>query len=101
MLCCSGSPPARGDECDDADVDDASDLNYPPSGNQDQKHRIPEKMLTWRAGTSDDVRHANKFDSGEIGLSKYDSGEIPHGYNPSFTHSQVGAQTCVDGANTT
>ncbi|KAM0849918.1 hypothetical protein ACQ4PT_053427 [Festuca glaucescens] len=84
-----GSPPARGDESEGVYVDDASGSNYPPSGNQDQKHKIPKKMLTWR---SDDVRHATKYDSGEIGLSKYDSGEIPHGYIPSFTHSQVSGE---------
>ncbi|KAE8777218.1 putative cellulose synthase A catalytic subunit 2 (UDP-forming) [Hordeum vulgare] len=84
-----GSPPARGDESED----DASDFNYPASGNQDHKHRAPEKMLTWRrnSGASDDIG-LTKFGSGEIGLHKYDSGEIPHGYIPRFSHSQASGE---------
>ncbi|KQK12573.1 hypothetical protein BRADI_1g04597v3 [Brachypodium distachyon] len=86
-------PPIRGDESEDVDADDASDLSYPVSGNQDRKHKIPERMLTWRmnSGTGDDVGRA-KYDSGEIGLPKYDSGEIPHVYIPSFTHSQISGE---------
>ncbi|VAI38649.1 unnamed protein product [Triticum turgidum subsp. durum] len=89
-----GSPPARGDESED----DASDFNYPASANQDQKNKVPEKMLTWRrnSGASDDIG-LTKFGSGEIGLHKYDSGEIPHGYIPRFSHSQVSGE--ISGAS--
>ncbi|KAK3148996.1 hypothetical protein QOZ80_3AG0211520 [Eleusine coracana subsp. coracana] len=87
-----GSPPIRGEESD-IDADDTSDYNYPASGNQDQKQKIAERMLTWRmnSGRSDDIGLA-KYDSGEIGHPKYDSGEIPRGYIPSLTHSQVSGE---------
>ena len=86
----SGSPAIRGEEGDD--TDDASDFNYPASGNDDQKQKIADRMRSWRmnAGGSGDVGRP-KYDSGEIGLSKYDSGEIPRGYIPSVTNSQVGS----------
>ncbi|TVU44479.1 hypothetical protein EJB05_03922, partial [Eragrostis curvula] len=87
-----GSPPVRGEESD-VDADDASDYNYPASGNQDQKQKIAERMLTWRvnSGRSDDIGPA-KYHSGEIGHPKYDSGEIPRGYIPSLTHSQISGE---------
>lgn len=90
LIFASGSPPILGDESDDVDADDASDVNYPTSGNQDHKHKIAERMLTWRmnSGRNDDIVHS-KYDSGEIGHPKYDSGEIPRIYIPSLTHSQV------------
>uniref|UniRef100_A0A0D9W0G3 Cellulose synthase n=1 Tax=Leersia perrieri TaxID=77586 RepID=A0A0D9W0G3_9ORYZ len=85
-----GSPPIHGDESED---DDASDVNYPTSGNQDNKHKIAERMLTWRmnSGRNDDIGHP-KYDSGEIGHPKYDSGEIPRVYIPSLTHSQISGE---------
>ncbi|XP_062212779.1 probable cellulose synthase A catalytic subunit 2 [UDP-forming] isoform X2 [Phragmites australis] len=88
-----GSPPVHGVEGEDVDADYASDYNYPASGNQDQKQKFAERMLTWRmnSGRSDDVGHA-KYDSGEIGHAKYDSGEIPRGYIPSLTHSQISGE---------
>uniref|UniRef100_I1PGJ6 Cellulose synthase n=2 Tax=Oryza TaxID=4527 RepID=I1PGJ6_ORYGL len=88
-----GSPPILGDESDDVDADDASDVNYPTSGNQDHKHKIAERMLTWRmnSGRNDDIVHS-KYDSGEIGHPKYDSGEIPRVYIPSLTHSQISGE---------
>ncbi|KAK3145727.1 hypothetical protein QOZ80_3BG0256610 [Eleusine coracana subsp. coracana] len=87
-----GSPPVRGEESD-IDADDTSDYNCPASGNQDQKQKIAERMLTWRmnSGRSDDIGLA-KYYSGEIGHPKYDSGEIPRGYIPSLTHSQVSGE---------
>ena len=90
----SGSPAIRGEEGDETDADDASDFNYPASGNEDQKQKIADRMRSWRmnAGGSGDVVRP-KYDSGEIGLTKYDSGEIPRGYIPSVTNSQVGATT--------
>ncbi|KAL6636719.1 hypothetical protein ACP70R_024291 [Stipagrostis hirtigluma subsp. patula] len=90
-----GSPPVRGDENEDVDADDdASDYNHPASGNQDQKQKMAERMLTWRmnSGGSDRGHYHAKYDSGEIGPTKYDSGEIPRGYIPSLTHSQVSGE---------
>lgn len=73
LILFSGSPPIHGEEGEDTDADDTSDFNY-PSGNQDQKQKISERMLTWRQG--------------QDGRPKYDSGEIPR-YAPSLTASQV------------
>lgn len=76
----SGSPPIHGEEGEDGDADDgASDFNYLP-GNQDQKQKIADRMLTWRM---------NSGQGEDIGRPKYDSGEIPRGYIPSLAHSQV------------
>ncbi|CAN6203385.1 unnamed protein product [Urochloa humidicola] len=88
-----GSPAIRGEEGDDTDADDASDFNYPASGNDDQKQKIADRMRSWRmnAGGSGDVGRP-KYDSGEIGLTKYDSGEIPRGYIPSVTNSQISGE---------
>ncbi|KAJ4760611.1 Cellulose synthase [Rhynchospora pubera] len=72
-----GSPPIHGEESEDTDADDTSDFNY-PSGNQDQKQKISERMLTWRQGQ-------------DMGRPKYDSGEIPR-YAPSLTASQVSGE---------
>uniref|UniRef100_J3LTZ3 Cellulose synthase n=1 Tax=Oryza brachyantha TaxID=4533 RepID=J3LTZ3_ORYBR len=85
-----GSPPI--DESEDVDADDASDVNY-PTGNQDHKHKIAERMLTWRmnSGRNDEIGHP-KYDSGEIGHPKYDSGEIPRVYIPPLTHSQISGE---------
>jgi len=87
-----GSPPVHGEENEDVDADDVSDYNYPASGNQDQKQKIAERMLTWRTNSRGSDVGLAKYDSGEIGHGKYDSGEIPRGYIPSLTHSQVGAR---------
>ncbi|KAG2534412.1 hypothetical protein PVAP13_9NG063509 [Panicum virgatum] len=83
-----GSPPVHGEENEDVDADDVSDYNYPASGNQDQKQKIAERMLTWRTNSRGSDVGLAKYDSGEIGHGKYDSGEIPRGYIPSLTHSQ-------------
>ncbi|KAJ3670215.1 hypothetical protein LUZ60_010539 [Juncus effusus] len=72
-----GSPAIHGEEGEDTDADDTSDFNY-PSGNQDQKQKIQERMLTWREGQN-------------MGRPKYDSGEIPR-YAPSLTTSQVSGE---------
>lgn len=72
-----GSPSVHGEEGEDTDADDTSDFNY-PSGNQDQKQKISERMLTWRQGQ-------------DMGRPKYDSGEIPR-YAPSLTTSQVSGE---------
>lgn len=93
FLCCSGSPPVHGEGNEDVDVDDVSDYNYPAPGNQDQKQKIAERMLTWRTNSRGSDIGLAKYDSGEIGHGKYDSGEIPRGYIPSLTHSQVGVET--------
>ena len=92
VLYCLGSPPVHGEENEDVDADDVSDYNYPASGNQDQKQKIAERMLTWRTNSRGSDVGLAKYDSGEIGHGKYDSGEIPRGYIPSLTHSQVGAR---------
>ncbi|KAJ6841154.1 putative cellulose synthase A catalytic subunit 8 [UDP-forming] [Iris pallida] len=74
-----GSPPIRGVEEGDADADDSSDFNY-PSGNQDQKQKIAERMLSWH----------NTYGQGDdAGPPKYDSGEIPRNHIPLLTHGQV------------
>ncbi|KAL5218261.1 hypothetical protein ABZP36_018945 [Zizania latifolia] len=88
-----GSPLIHGEELDDVDADDASDVNYPTSSNHDHKHKMAERMLTWRmnSGGNDDIVHS-KYDSGEIGHPKYDSGEIPRVYIPSLTHSQISGE---------
>ena len=59
------------------DADDVSDYNYQASGNQDQKQKIAERMLTWRTNSRGSDIDLAKYDSGEIGHGKYDSGEIP------------------------
>ncbi|KAJ1293082.1 hypothetical protein BS78_01G041000 [Paspalum vaginatum] len=87
-----GSPPVHGEENEDVDADDVSDYNYPASGNQDQKHKIAERMLTWRTNSRGSDVGLAKYDSGEIGDAKYDSGEIPRGYIPSLTHSQISGE---------
>ncbi|RLN39628.1 putative cellulose synthase A catalytic subunit 2 [Panicum miliaceum] len=87
-----GSPPVHGEENEDVDADDVSDYNYPASGNQDQKQKIAERMLTWRTNSRGSDVGLAKFDSGEIGHGKYDSGEIPRGYIPSLTHSQISGE---------
>jgi len=87
-----GSPPVHGEENEDADADDVSDYNYPASGNQDQKQKIAERMLTWRTNSRGSDVGLAKYDSGEIGHGKYDSGEIPRGYIPSLTHSQISGE---------
>ncbi|XP_042413291.1 probable cellulose synthase A catalytic subunit 8 [UDP-forming] [Zingiber officinale] len=71
-----GSPIVHGEEGDDADVDDVSNFNY-PTGKQDQKPKISERMLGW-----------HHEQGGEIGPPKYDSGEIPRNHIPLLTHSQ-------------
>nr|ACZ82298.1 cellulose synthase [Phyllostachys edulis] len=88
-----GSPLIRGEEGEDTDADDASDFNYPASGNDDQKQKIADRMRSWRmnAGGGGDVGRP-KYDSGEIGLTKYDSGEMPRGYIPSVTNSQISGE---------
>lgn len=73
-----GSPPVRGEEGDDGDADDVSDFNY-PTGNQDQKPKITERMLGW---------HMSHEQGEDIGPPKYDSGEIPRNHIPLLTHSQ-------------
>ena len=93
VFCCLGSPPVHGEENEDVDADDVSDYNYQASGNQDQKQKIAERMLTWRTNSRGSDIDLAKYDSGEIGHGKYDSGEIPRGYIPSLTHSQVGVET--------
>ena len=93
VFCCLGSPPVHGEENEDVDADDVSDYNYQASGNQDQKQKIAERMLTWRTNSRGSDIGLAKYDSGEIGHGKYDSGEIPRGYIPSLTHSQVGVET--------
>ncbi|KAG2534402.1 hypothetical protein PVAP13_9NG063509 [Panicum virgatum] len=87
-----GSPPVHGEENEDVDADDVSDYNYPASGNQDQKQKIAERMLTWRTNSRGSDVGLAKYDSGEIGHGKYDSGEIPRGYIPSLTHSQISGE---------
>ncbi|RCV40326.1 hypothetical protein SETIT_9G043900v2 [Setaria italica] len=87
-----GSPPVHGEENEDVDTDDVSDYNYPASGNQDQKQKIAERMLTWRTNSRGSDVGLAKYDSGEIGHGKYDSGEIPRGYIPSLTHSQISGE---------
>ncbi|CAN6314769.1 unnamed protein product [Urochloa humidicola] len=87
-----GSPPVHGEENEDIDADDVSDYNYPASGNQDQKQKIAERMLTWRTNSRGSDVGLAKYDSGEIGHGKYDSGEIPRGYIPSLTHSQISGE---------
>ncbi|KAL6893862.1 hypothetical protein ACP4OV_007960 [Aristida adscensionis] len=87
-----GSPPVHGEESEDVDADDASDYNHPASGSQDPKHKIAERMLTWRMNSGGSSHYHAKYDSGEIGHAKYDSGEIPRGYIPSLTHSQVSGE---------
>ncbi|KAF8708527.1 hypothetical protein HU200_029892 [Digitaria exilis] len=87
-----GSPPVHGEENEDVDADDVSDYNYPASGNQDQKQKIAERMLTWRTNSRGSDVGLAKYDSGEIGHAKYDSGEIPRGYIPSLTHSQISGE---------
>lgn len=51
-----------------------SDFNY--SGNQDQKQKIAERMLSWQMSRED------------VGPPKYDSGELPRNHIPLLTHSQ-------------
>ncbi|XP_066365518.1 probable cellulose synthase A catalytic subunit 2 [UDP-forming] [Miscanthus floridulus] len=87
-----GSPPVHGEENEDVDADDVSDYNYQASGNQDQKQKIAERMLTWRTNSRSSDIDLVKYDSGEIGHGKYDSGEIPRGYIPSLTHSQISGE---------
>jgi len=87
-----GSPPVHGEENEDVDADDVSDYNYQASGNQDQKQKIAERMLTWRTNSRGSDIGLAKYDSGEIGHGKYDSGEIPRGYIPSLTHSQISGE---------
>ncbi|CAN6303085.1 unnamed protein product [Urochloa humidicola] len=87
-----GSPPVHGEENEDIDADDVSDYNYPASGNQDQKQKIAERMLTWRTNSRGSDVGLAKYDSGEIGHGKYDSGGIPRGYIPSLTHSQISGE---------
>nr|AMQ81245.1 cellulose synthase catalytic subunit 5 [Miscanthus x giganteus] len=87
-----GSPPVHGEENEDVDADDVSDYNYQASGNQDQKQKIAERMLTWRTNSRGSDIDLAKYDSGEIGHGKYDSGEIPRGYIPSLTHSQISGE---------
>jgi len=82
----------HGEENEDVDADDVSDYNYPASGNQDQKQKIAERMLTWRTNSRGSDVGLAKYDSGEIGHGKYDSGEIPRGYIPSLTHSQISGE---------
>ena len=55
-----------------------SDFNY-PTGNQDQKPKITERMLGW---------HMSHEQGEDIGPPKYDSGEIPRNHIPLLTHSQ-------------
>ncbi|ONM10559.1 Cellulose synthase-5 [Zea mays] len=86
------SPPVHGEENEDVDADDVSDYNYQASGNQDQKQKIAERMLTWRTNSRGSDIGLAKYDSGEIGHGKYDSGEIPRGYIPSLTHSQISGE---------
>lgn len=75
MLLHVGSPPIHGEEGEDADVDDVRDFNY-PTGNQDQKAKLAERMLGWHHEQGEDIG------------PKYDSGEIPQNHIPLLTHRQ-------------
>ncbi|KAM0943645.1 putative cellulose synthase (UDP-forming) chromatin regulator PHD family [Dioscorea sansibarensis] len=74
-----GSPPVGGEEGEDGDADEvASDFNY-SSGNQDQKQKIAERMLSWRM---------SRGRGEDMGPPKYDSGELPRSHIPLISHSQ-------------
>ncbi|XP_058072785.1 cellulose synthase A catalytic subunit 3 [UDP-forming]-like isoform X2 [Magnolia sinica] len=78
-----GSPPVLGDEGEDGDVDEvAGDFNY-LSGNQNQKQKIAERMLSWKMsyGRMEDV-----------GALKYDGDEVPHNHIPMISSSQVSGE---------
>lgn len=56
----------------------ASDVEY-SAGNQVQKQKIADRMLSWRM---------SRGRGGETGISKNDSGEFPRNHIPLITHSQ-------------
>ena len=77
-----GSPAVRGEEGDDNNADDVSDFNY-PSGNQDHKQKIGDRMMNW---------HSSYGQGDEIPGPKYDSGlsgELPRSHIPMTSRSQV------------
>ncbi|XP_078442548.1 cellulose synthase family protein isoform X2 [Wolffia australiana] len=81
-----GSPAVRGEEGDESQADDASDFNY-PSGNQDHKQKIGDRMMNWHSsyGHGDDVT-GPKYDSGM-------SGEFPRSHHiPMTTRSQISGE---------
>ncbi|MQL79100.1 hypothetical protein Taro_011537, partial [Colocasia esculenta] len=80
-----GSPVVRGEEENDGNADDGSELNY-PSSNLDQKQRIAERTLNWHMsyGRGEDVS-GPKYDSGL-------SGELPRNHIPLLTHSQISGE---------
>ncbi|KAH7661749.1 Cellulose synthase (UDP-forming) protein [Dioscorea alata] len=71
-----GSPPVSGE--DGGAEEGASDVEY-SAGNQVQKQKIADRMLSWRM---------SRGRGGETGISKNDSGEFPRNHIPLITHSQ-------------
>ncbi|KAF6158558.1 hypothetical protein GIB67_040072 [Kingdonia uniflora] len=78
-----GSPPIRGDEMEDGDVDNVdTDFNY-SSENQEQKQKISERMLSWHMtyGRGEDASPAPHYDK-----------EVTHNHIPLLTNGQVSGE---------